>query len=384
MTLRNYLRRLFKCTRMASQQQNIQNPFLLVEKEILKETNARGDLSKLAKWGDLENIVTYLYALKKSPGKERCLILTGFPCIEGEYEHNSLSCNLQFTAKRNLQETDGIAGAIAIARALGPDKCIIGIEENIESSSREVKHCAVQIVKHVLKNLGENAIDVLEEEQGSGVDTFRILCLPTQAQLRNQNTALEFQKKVVEKLSPYSIIAIEKAGYSSLKFDKDKQGIAHGGGRAYTMKGRDITSECVPVDIMKHLWDHATLRMAVGDGGNELGLGSVNILTRQYVPLGEKIACDPEFSADHVLIAGVSNWGGYSIGLGLLSKEVDQGVLSNHALIDEKSERSIAETLKEYNVCDGVSGESKNCTVDGIDFDIHMKLLDKISRMLKL
>ena len=60
----------------------LMNPFFLVEREILKNTNARGDLSKLSKSGDLEKIVSYLARMKKSVNNEKCLIVTGFPCVE--------------------------------------------------------------------------------------------------------------------------------------------------------------------------------------------------------------------------------------------------------------------------------------------------------------
>ena len=112
-------------------------------------------------------------------------------------------------------------------------------------------------------------------------------------------------EELLKQLGPYSILSIEKAGYSKVlspvKEEKVSPNTSLDSTRAYTMKGRDITLDCAPVVLIKQLWDNATLRMSIGDGGNELGLGLVNELTCKYVPLGEKIACAPEFSADHLL-----------------------------------------------------------------------------------
>ena len=54
---------------------------------------------------------------------------------------------------------------------------------------------------------------------------------------------------------------------------------------------------------------------SVGDGGNELGMGKVKEQVEKYVPHGEQIAC--VVPSDYLIAAGVSNWGGYAIAVGL-------------------------------------------------------------------
>ena len=366
----------------------LMNPFFLVEREILKNTNARGDLSKLSKPGDLEKIVSYLARLKKSVNNEKCLIVTGFPCVEA-----TLVNAIGVTEKRNIQETDGIAGAVAIARALGPDKCILGIEGDIKSAEFGVKYSAAHILKHVLENIGEKTREYLPSQTTQRDDSsFKILTLPTQRRIFGKNDPHPYiLEDFLSTLRPYSILAIEKAGYSA-PFPPNAvgEGVSKrqtiNCGPAYTMKGRDISSDCVPAGIMKALWDNASLRMAIGDGGNELGLGLVNDLTKDHIPLGDKIACSPEFSADHLLMAGVSNWGGYAIGIGLLSKDLEgtNDVYANKDMISEKSEKNISDTLRELGVCDGVSGKCENATTDGISLDNHVALLNRIYEILKV
>jgi hypothetical protein len=54
---------------------------------------------------------------------------------------------------------------------------------------------------------------------------------------------------------------------------------------------------------------------SIGDGGNELGMGKVKNEVEKYVEHGEQIAC--VVSCDYLITAGVSNWGGYAIAVGL-------------------------------------------------------------------
>ena len=55
---------------------------------------------------------------------------------------------------------------------------------------------------------------------------------------------------------------------------------------------------------------------------------------------------------------------------------------SKNDTISEKSELTVAKTLKELGVCDGVTGKFEHCTVDGIDFEKHMILLQKLRDIL--
>ena len=367
---------------MSSIQPNQHNDkFLQIEKEILKNTNARGDLKKLAKWGDLDKIVSYLVSLKNPSSHEKCLLLTGFPCIRKSREDKIDCTDNEVKETKNVQETDGIAGVVAIARALGPEKCVIGVEGDDNINCKNFEDSASYAVKRVLEDLGEETSS-FNDKQENWKEKFQILSIPTVRKLQMQKQATFNKPEIVEKLGEYSILAIEKAGYSMSNEKIENNASSTECCRSYTMKARDITLDCAPADLMKTLWDNATLRMAVGDGGNELGLGLVHDLTCQHIPLGNQIACMPEFSADHLLISGVSNWGGYAIGLGILSMEDKKENGLDSEFIDEKSELVVAKTLKELGVCDGVTGKFENCTVDGIDFDVHMILLRKLRTIL--
>jgi hypothetical protein len=95
-------------------------------------------------------------------------------------------------------------------------------------------------------------------------------------------------------------------------------------GHYYSMMGRDLTDFVGKTDLFFELAKKKGIKTsAIGDGGNELGMGKVHDLVIKHVNFGDKIACHR--AADNIIIAGVSNWGGLAVSSVLfkLSKEVD-------------------------------------------------------------
>ena len=208
------------------QQNQKKDKFLQVEKEILKDTNARGDLQKLAKWGNLEKIVLHLASLRNSSSHEKCLLLTGFPCIKNSKADKNEYVDNEMKETKNIQETDGIAGVVAIARALGPEKCIIGIEGEDNINCENFEDSASYAVKCVLEDLGEET-STFSNKQTSCNKKFQILSLPTVRKLQAQKQAIFNKTEVIDQLGEYSILAIEKAGYSMSNNTPEKYTSSH-------------------------------------------------------------------------------------------------------------------------------------------------------------
>ena len=102
-----------------------------------------------------------------------------------------------------------------------------------------------------------------------------------------------------------------------------------GDGRYYTMSAQDITEFTPPLDelfLQARALHMATI--AIGDGGNEIGMGNVAELVRRDIPHGERIACTVE--CDHLIVAGVSNWGAYGL-VGALSVLAGRDLLPSSA-----------------------------------------------------
>ena len=81
-------------------------------------------------------------------------------------------------------------------------------------------------------------------------------------------------------------------------------------GRPRNLRGVDIGEFTAPLDEL--FLGGGWARLAVGDGGNEIGMGALpRALIAQDVAHGESIACAT--AADYLIVAGVSNWGAWGL-----------------------------------------------------------------------
>lgn len=111
-------------------------------------------------------------------------------------------------------------------------------------------------------------------------------------------------------VTPYTVNLPERLGWTHL-LSTERPGRA-ADGHYYSMSGRDVTEFTEPID---ELFLQAPARglptVAIGDGGNEVGMGNVQALVARDVPNGERIAS--VVCADHLIVAGVSNFGAYGL-----------------------------------------------------------------------
>jgi hypothetical protein len=104
-------------------------------------------------------------------------------------------------------------------------------------------------------------------------------------------------------------------------------------GHYYSMSARDISEFTAPLDeLFLQARALQTATVAIGDGGNEIGMGNVRERVRSDVLHGEKIACVVE--CDHLVVAGVSNWGAYGL-VGALSVLAGRDLLPGAAEAEE-------------------------------------------------
>ena len=98
----------------------------------------------------------------------------------------------------------------------------------------------------------------------------------------------------------------------------ERAGPAHDG-HCYTMRGIDMTAKglIAPLHLLVELSSSSTKLVAIGDGGNELGMGKVYdkiVHDNPKIQNGRDIAC--VVKADYLIAASVSNWGGYALAAG--------------------------------------------------------------------
>lgn len=263
-------------------------------------------------------------------------------------------------------ETDGPLGALFLARAFAHAgiPCVLASDAaGFTALSEGVKHLAIA-----------DSVAVVQLPDGTSVDDSE-----------------QYRTAFRQQAGPLThLIALERVGpnhrVSSLKAQKSTTPAVLGRfvkavprplrGRCFTMRGHDLTPLTAPAH---HLFegprDYATI--GIGDGGNEIGMGKVPWDTvRRNIPNGELIAC--RVATDHLIVAGVSNWGAYALAAGilLLRGKVDA------SLFNVDRERELLELLVARGpLVDGVTGQ-RTATVDGLAFDEYAKRMRQIAQIL--
>jgi hypothetical protein len=178
------------------------------------------------------------------------------------------------------------------------------------------------------------------------------------------------------------IVACERAGPA-----KD--------GNCYTMRGIDMNERglIAPihriVEMGRQVPDIVATNVpfvAIGDGGNELGMGKVlqNIVSNPKIKNGEKIAAVT--AADSLIAASVSNWGGYALAAAAAlvrygdssgKEESSFAHFLEECVPTEEDEIALLDRCVEKGCRDGVSGKVE-ATVDGMPLETSMKCLRDI------
>lgn len=166
---------------------------------------------------------------------------------------------------------------------------------------------------------------------------------------------------LLNKYNPTHLIAIERPGKANDKC-------------YYSMRGEDLRDLIPNTDI---LFEEAVKRkittIAIGDGGNELGMGGLAFL--------ETINCKENSIwarsiADYQILCGVSNWGGYGL-VAVLS------IMSGQALLHDRN--SEIKLLEEIVSCGSVDGytKKKELTVDGLSLEENLAILEKLNNIVE-
>ncbi|MEQ8514777.1 MAG: DUF4392 domain-containing protein [Chromatocurvus sp.] len=165
-------------------------------------------------------------------------------------------------------------------------------------------------------------------------DDFRVLPLAA----RTEATAREEAMLRLAQITPDAIVSIERPGRAA-------------DGAYYNMRGEDISAACGIFDTYLEQAECPTI--AIGDGGNEIGMGNVAAVISELDIVAAATTCD------ELLVADVSNWGAYGIIAYL-------GLWSGRDLLSEIHPREILAYLSNRGSVDGVSREN-TLTEDGLD-----------------
>lgn len=214
-------------------------------------------------------------------------------------------------------ETDGPVGAIALYEALAA------------LGAKPVLVCAPPL------------FDALEQD-------FRVLPLSTSDPARAEQDA----QSTLAKLAPQAIISIERPGVTD-------------DGRYYNMRGEDISERCGIFDPF--LAQASCPTIAIGDGGNEIGMGNI---------AGAISALDIRVSVtgcDELLVADVSNWGAYGL-IAFL------GQWAGKDLLGRVSPEAILDYLSVRGSVDGVTRENTP-TEDGLEASEGCAVIEQLRQL---
>lgn len=211
---------------------------------------------------------------------------------------------------------------------------------------------------HALENLGKKVIivsDVYTEKLlKSSIESIK---LQAEMHIITHENSEELSNTIITKYKPCHIIAVERPGRS-----KD--------GKSYSMRGEDITDFCPNTDMLfKRAKEEGIKTSAIGDGGNEVGMGKISKYVKENVFKGEQICA--EVDTDNLIIAGVSNWGGHALGA-ILS------IMNNRMLMyDSVTEAEVLQKIVEAGAVDGCT-KQRVMSVDGLSLKENIEIFRQI------
>jgi hypothetical protein len=220
-----------------------------------------------------------------------------------------------FIVEPKMPETDGPPGAAVLGRALRA----LGAEVSYVTDP-----AAIPVLAAALRTLDE-PVEVRAYGEGAGA-----------------------AGELLKRARPTHLVAIERPARCR-------------SGDYLNMRGQSVAEWNRPIDEVFVKPGRATT-IGVGDGGNEIGMGNVRDRLARAGTLMARIAST--VAVDHLVVAGVSNWGAYGI-VAHLAHMTGRPLLHTPA-----QERALVTACVEAGALDGVS-RRREPTVDALPLEAH-------------
>lgn len=190
----------------------------------------------------------------------------------------------------NKAETDGMVSSLTLAdfliKAFGARVCFVTPPECTNAVENVCKYFDIDICSH----------DDLTAKKGS----FSHIVFT-----KDFNEAEKQAEEIISKELPKAVLSIEAPGRNEV--DKYHNAI-----------GQDITDKEAKTDILfEMLLEKGVFNIAIGDLGNECGMGAIKEHIKKYIPYADKEECTcgcnggllSRQAADNIITATVSDWG---------------------------------------------------------------------------
>jgi hypothetical protein len=259
----------------------------------------------------------------------------------------------------HIGENDGPAGLAAIARALSLAKhanLVVLAEETLLAP-----------IASIMSAAGMTALPLEQARIANGEGSLAAVTL--QPFTTDTAAAPSAATALLDELAPALLFSSERIGRNA-------------DGVYCNMRGRDNGIGRARID---HVFDEAILRgiptVAVGDGGNEIGMGFVGEAVRSHVKFGDHrvdggAGIGAMTSAKVLVTAAVSNWGCYAIAAALAARRRDPKLLHTPAMEQALLSRGVEVGL--INSVDGII----DANVDGIALSTHVAVAELIQAIV--
>ncbi len=153
--------------------------------------------------------------------------------------------------------------------------------------------------------------------------------------------------------------------------------------QCYNMRGRMINEHTAPLHRLFERFDElcpAGRTIGIGDGGNEIGMGSLrwhNLVHRLAGEHASRVVC--RIATNWTILAGVSNWGAQALTAAVMKLRGRMDILKPWTA--DFQERMLKHIVKHGPAVDGITGRAEP-TVDGLPFLTYIQPWEGIRRML--
>lgn len=203
-----------------------------------------------------------------------------------------------------------------------------------------------------LKKLAYNPIIICDKICKNFFNDFKTLYL------NHKDCEKENLLKILDKYQPICHFSIERCGRN---FENK-----------YTnAKNEDISDLTPPIDFLFLLGANNSPTFAIGDGGNEIGMGNFKEFIKNSLKIEPCI-----IKCDYPIIASVSNWGAYGF-ISSLQKFSKVSLLPNFQEVD-----TYLEYIVSLGAVDGLTKKNEK-SVDGKDWEIEEKILQQLKVLIK-
>jgi len=252
-------------------------------------------------------------------------------------------------------ETDGPPGAAVVARALdvGLNAKPIIVCEDALVDMVEATFAGAGLTNHTYNDFRATPHSVMV--QGFPLDDAK---------------AKVEAERLLREYSPSAVIAIEKMG-------PNRKGVHH------TVRGYDVSATRAKVyNLVDRARSQGTFTGGVGDGGNEIGFGTIFEEARRILPTGAKCNCPcgdgmvTATATDALIVASASNYGAYGIAACLAA------MLNRIEVFhDRATEQRMLHNCVNAGAVDG-NTTWRTPTVDGVSEEADLAIVDLMRTMI--